>query len=157
MANLFLSFHSLSNFTTPYVALHILAYADIECVEIEERMMKTAMMIMLSMVVATGAMAAGMNNGPQQTLRQAPAFAQFDQDGNGQVTEQEFNAVRSARIKQRSEQGRMMKNVANAVSFATLDANKDGVLTVQELGRHPFSQSQQSERGMHKGVRGGRI
>ncbi len=50
--------------------------------------------------------------------REKPAFSAIDTDGNGQITEAEMQAYRSARVAER---------------FATADANNDGSLTVEEI------------------------
>ncbi|MDH5710732.1 MAG: EF-hand domain-containing protein [Gammaproteobacteria bacterium] len=51
-------------------------------------------------------------------------FTTFDKDGNGVVSEQEFNTAREERLKKMAEA---------APSFADLDSNHDGQLTADEL------------------------
>ena len=67
------------------------------------------------------------------TLRMMPVFTDFDSDGNGQVSQSEFAHTRAQRIAERSQQGYAMRGLANAPSFADLDANDDGVLDADEF------------------------
>ena len=70
-------------------------------------------------------------------------FAQFDQDGNGKLTEAEFNETRAQRIAKRIEQGYLMRNIANAPSFATIDANGDGLIDADEFAAQQARHRQQ--------------
>ncbi len=63
-------------------------------------------------------------------------FAGFDLDGNGSISEAEFNQVRADRMAAR---GAPMGGGANAPSFADFDLNGDGQITAEE-----FSSVQQS-------------
>jgi hypothetical protein len=60
-------------------------------------------------------------------------FAEFDADGNGFVSEAEFNATRAAHLAAMAEAGRPMKGAASAPSFADLDSDEDGQLSEDEL------------------------
>ena len=62
-----------------------------------------------------------------------PAFTEFDQDGDGFVSEAEFNAARAARHEAMAKEGRPMKGMATAPSFADVDSDGDGKLTEAEL------------------------
>lgn len=61
------------------------------------------------------------------------SFATYDADGNGSVTETEFNTVRAQRMESRAEAGKPMRGVVNAPAFADFDTDKDGKLTPAEL------------------------
>lgn len=60
-------------------------------------------------------------------------FANYDQDGNGSISEQEFTQVRSERMAAKAAQGRPMKGAGNAPAFAAFDRDHDGQLTQEEL------------------------
>lgn len=62
-----------------------------------------------------------------------PTFAEFDQDGDGLVSEDEFNAMRAARHARMAEAGKPMKGMATAPAFADLDTDGDGYLNEAEL------------------------
>lgn len=74
--------------------------------------------------------------------RQRPAFSDFDQDDDGAISNDEFNAFHAARIQQRSAEGRKMKNVANASRFNEIDSDEDGRIDPDEFAAH-----QSAERG----------
>jgi len=62
-----------------------------------------------------------------------PSFEQFDADGDGFVSEDEFVTFRAARMKERAEAGHMMRGAAKAPSFSDIDANGDGKLDRDEF------------------------
>jgi len=76
-------------------------------------------------------------------------FANYDRDGNGSISEQEFNQVRSERMAAKAAQGRPMKGAGNAPLFMSFDVNQDGQLTEQELivGQQAQMQNRGSIRG----------
>jgi len=49
-------------------------------------------------------------------------FAAYDRDGNGLVSETEFNTVRGERRASRAAEGRPMRGVASAPSFSAFDS-----------------------------------
>ena len=92
---------------------------------------------------------------------QPPPFSEFDQDGDGFVTEEEFDAFRAARREAMASEGRPMKGRAEAPAFSDIDSDGDGRLTEAEL-----TAAQQAHRkamheagghkchgGMHHGMR----
>ena len=50
----------------------------------------------------------------------------YDTDGNGSITEQEFNTARKKQQAEMKASGRMGQGLANAPSFADADTDKDG-------------------------------
>lgn len=62
-----------------------------------------------------------------------PGFTDFDADGDGFVSEDEFNTLRSERIAARAKEGRQMKGVASAPPFSNIDSNGDGKLDEAEF------------------------
>lgn len=64
---------------------------------------------------------------------QMPTFSSFDADGDGLISEDEFAQGRAERIKERSQQGYPMRNLANAPSFEAVDQDGDGQIDKQEF------------------------
>jgi hypothetical protein len=64
---------------------------------------------------------------------QPPPFSAFDQDGDGFVSEAEFNSTRAARHEAMAKEGKPMKGMTSAPSFADVDTDGDGKLTEAEL------------------------
>ena len=60
-------------------------------------------------------------------------FADFDADGDGFISEQEFNETRAAHMAAMAAEGREMKGAASHPSFADLDTDGDGLLSEDEL------------------------
>lgn len=76
----------------------------------------------------------GMGYGPGPGMgRGMPAFAEFDTNRDGILSEQELAEARAKRIQERSQQGYPMRNLANAPSFQMLDLNGDGSITPDEF------------------------
>jgi Ca2+-binding EF-hand superfamily protein len=65
---------------------------------------------------------------------QPPPFADFDVDGNGSISETEFNSVRSQHMAARAAEGKKMRCAATAPAFADIDTNGDASLSADELG-----------------------
>ena len=65
-----------------------------------------------------------------------PTFADFDLNGDGKMTEEEFNKARSERIAKRAKEGRKMKNLANAPSFDDIDTDDDESISPEEFATH---------------------
>jgi len=74
-------------------------------------------------------------------------FEYFDRDNNGFVTEEEFNRARGERMAQRSASGRLMRNAANAPTFAHFDSDANGKLSPEELNTgHKMRMRQHQQR-----------
>jgi Ca2+-binding EF-hand superfamily protein len=74
----------------------------------------------------------------QQRMRPTniPAFAEFDQDSDGSVTQKEFYSTRNIRIRARVLEGKQMRNMSNAPSFSSIDSNGDKLLSEEEFNAH---------------------
>lgn len=90
-----------------------------------------------------GGMGMGQNQGMGKGMRRnRPAFSEYDLNGDGKITEKEFNEARSKRISERAQQGYQMRNLGSAPSFADIDANKNGEISVEEFAAHQSQRSQ---------------
>ncbi|NIO40696.1 MAG: EF-hand domain-containing protein [Burkholderiales bacterium] len=65
-----------------------------------------------------------------------PSFEEFDADGNGYVTQQEFTARHEKRMQERAEQQRGSRYAQGAPDFATLDRDGDGRINRNEFQEH---------------------
>ena len=75
-----------------------------------------------------------------------PAFSDFDLDGNGAITEQEFNEGHAKRMAERAAEGHELKN-AGKCTFAKVDADSDGAITPEEFEAH---KAKHMNKGKHK-------
>lgn len=93
-------------------------------------------------VLPLAARADGHRQGP-------PTFEDFDADGDGFVSQQEFDQFRAERIAERAAEGRQMRGLANAPSFVDFDANGDGKLDRDEFtaGRDARMQAMRKQHG----------
>jgi len=98
----------------------------------------------------------------EQMRHHPPPFSAFDQDGDGFVSEDEFNAFRTARHEAMAKEGRPMKGMATAPQFSDIDSDGDGKLTEAELtaaqqAHHKAMQEKHQgmgeHHGMHKGMK----
>lgn len=69
-----------------------------------------------------------------------PKFSEFDLNGDGKITESELEEARTMRMKQRAEDGRMLKNAGESHSFTQIDMNKDGSIDEEEFLLHQSTQ-----------------
>ena len=84
------------------------------------------------------------------------SFNDFDANGDGKITQTEFENAQQARQQKQAESGKMMKNVGNAPTFADIDTNKDGVIDATEFKNHQMERMQQRPgMGQGKGGMGG--
>jgi Ca2+-binding EF-hand superfamily protein len=72
--------------------------------------------------------------------RNMPSFADFDLNGDGVIAETEFYEARAARIAKHAEEGRKMRNLANAPSFDDIDTDDDGSVSPDEFSAHQTEQ-----------------
>jgi Ca2+-binding EF-hand superfamily protein len=91
-----------------------------------------------------------------------PPFAEIDKDGDGFVSEAEFNTHRAERHAAMAEAGKPMKGLATAPAFADIDSDGDGRLSEAELtaaqqahrkAMREAHQNMGGGMGMHKGMK----
>ena len=88
----------------------------------------------------------GMGGGPGRGMgmgRGMPAFAEFDLNGDGALTEAEFNEGRAKRMAERAAQGYPMRNAGKAPPFSTLDTDGNGRVTPDEFATGQAAHRQQ--------------
>ena len=64
-----------------------------------------------------------------------PAFAWFDSDGDGRISQQEFSAGHARRIQQRLAQGHRLRHAHRHPEFVRLDLDRDAGLSPEELAQ----------------------
>jgi Ca2+-binding EF-hand superfamily protein len=99
--------------------------------------MKTLLIVAL---IVTGALAMGQGN-------MMPTYSDFDIDGNGKVTQEEFENTQQARMSAQSEAGRIMRNADNAPIFSDIDTNSDGNIDEKEFQTHQIKNRKNMRRG----------
>ncbi len=95
-------------------------------------------------------------------LRGPIPFAVYDQDGNGLISQEEFDDIRNKRIQNSAAAGTPMRGMANAPMFSDFDSNGDGQLDAAEVQsgqsaqRNLNSRNQQAKPGKTTMMGGGR-
>lgn len=74
------------------------------------------------------------------------SFKTFDEDGDGQISEAEFNQARAERMASRAAEGRAMSGAKNMATFDSVDTDGNGTIDQAELQAH-----QQAHRQMKGG------
>ena len=89
-------------------------------------MRNTVLVMALALAMAPAAFAAKPNDtGPI-------SFKKMDANGDGIVSEAEFNKAHANRMSSRAEEGRMLKNAGQMAQFKQFDVNGDGKITAAE-------------------------
>jgi hypothetical protein len=65
-----------------------------------------------------------------------PAFDDFDLDGNGTISEAEFNQGHAARMSEMAAEGRHLKHAADAPGFSDIDDDGNGEISKDEFAAH---------------------
>ncbi|WP_294960561.1 hypothetical protein [Sulfurimonas sp.] len=81
--------------------------------------------LLIVTLMVTGALAVGM-----------PSYSNFDSDGNGKITQKEFNLAQQKRMQEQANSGKMMRNANNAPQFSDIDTNNNGNIDKQEFQTH---------------------
>lgn len=117
--------------------------------------------ILVIAVVLAVALFSLVGNADQDMQHKPPPFAAMDKDGDGFVSEEEFNSHRAERQAAKAAAGKPMKGMATAPSFADIDSDGDGKLSEAELTaaqqahRKAMREAHQGKGGgkeMHKGM-----
>ena len=74
-------------------------------------------------------------------------FNDFDKDGNGFVTEEEFYTTRGQHMAAKAAEGKQLRGAASAPAFADIDTNSDGQLSPEEM-----ASAHKAHMGKHRGM-----
>ena len=74
-----------------------------------------------------------------------PTFSDFDLDGNGVITEQEFNEGHAKKMSEMAAEGRQMKGAESCPGFAGIDGNEDGGISEEEFAAHQAEHMQKQK------------
>lgn len=72
--------------------------------------------------------------------RNMPTFSDFDTNGDGKITQAEFESTQQKRMSEKAEMGKMMRNAGNAPSFKDIDTDHNGYLDAAEFSHHQMMQ-----------------
>jgi Ca2+-binding EF-hand superfamily protein len=75
--------------------------------------------------------------------RNMPTFNDFDINRDGVLKQDEFEQARAKRIRERVSQGYMMRNLANAPTFTSIDSDGNGLVTPNEFMAAQIAHRQQ--------------
>ncbi len=88
--------------------------------------------LIITMIVAV-AMLPFVARADSQQKHSPPVFSDFDENGDGWVSEEELTAFRAERQAAMAEAGKPMKGAATAPVFSDFDTDGDGMLSEAEL------------------------
>jgi hypothetical protein len=109
--------------------------------------------ISMAFILGAVAFAGAVAQAADIPARGPVTFAAYDADGNGSISEQEFNAVRDQREAERAATGRPGFGAANAPAFSEVDTNGDGQISPAELSAAQQAQWQKNSMGRGMGRR----
>lgn len=84
----------------------------------------------------------GQSMGKKGMYKNQPTFAEYDLNNDGKITPKELEEGRAKRMKQKAEEGRMMRNADKAPPFTDLDSNKDGTISPKEFRSYKIKHPQ---------------
>lgn len=93
------------------------------------------------------------------------SFEIYDMNKDGNISEDEFNSIRTKIMTEKTSQNKRMNNAGNAPIFSDFDKNKDGLISINEFKagqleqkqkRMARMQSKKGNMGQNKGKRQGR-
>jgi len=102
--------------------------------------MKTLLIVAL---IVTGALAVGQGKNMQ-------SYNSLDTNGDGKVTQVEFENKQQSKMIKQAEAGKMMRNVANAPHFSDVDTNSDGNIDKDEFATHQVKQQAKNRKNKSK-------
>jgi len=103
--------------------------------------MKTLLIVAL---IVTGALATGQGRNMQ-------SYSSLDTNGDGKVTQVEFENMQQSKMIKQAEAGKMMRNVANAPHFSDNDTNSDGNIDKNEFATQQLKQQAKNSKNKSRG------
>ena len=116
--------------------------------------MKMTKVLTTAMILGTFTLSTALILAGNVSARGPIASANFDADGNGSITEQEFNSGREQQQAAMKASGRLGQGMASSPSFTDVDTDKDGQISAEEL--KTMQEKQQANRGQGRGQGKGR-
>ena len=95
----------------------------------------TLSLFALSLVFIVGTAQATGQDRSANSANPVPNFTAMDLNQDAKVSVTEFNAFKAQRLTERSEEGRLMKNISESATFDSLDSNGDGFVELSEYRR----------------------
>ena len=93
-------------------------------------------------VLCCASLLALVSNAADMPARGPASFQVYDTNKDGFISEDEFNAVKAARMSANAEAGMPMRNAGNSPDFTFFDTNKDGKISPEELEKGQKQQMQ---------------
>jgi len=101
------------------------------------------------LVIFAGSVAAQENNqkmrGGKNQGRNMPVFADLDANGDGNISEQELNEFRAARMSKMAAEGRQLKHAGDMPGFSDIDTDGDGFINEAEFTAHQAEHRKQMQ------------
>jgi hypothetical protein len=73
-------------------------------------------------------------------------FSSFDADGDGRISQEEFNRTHTERVQQRTQTTNQYRYMGNAPPIGAIDRNADGAVSPEEFQAHQQRQQQYQQR-----------
>lgn len=90
-------------------------------------------LVISCIVTAMGICLPAFAQSESRSTRVPVSFSEYDRDGDGRISQEEFESVRDTRMQSRTKQGRSMRGKCQAPTFAEYDTDGDGMLSPAEL------------------------
>jgi Ca2+-binding EF-hand superfamily protein len=87
----------------------------------------------------------------EQGSAHGPAsFTDFDLNGDGVISEAEFNEGHAKRMSEMAAEGRQMKHAGDAPGFSGIDSNENGEISKDEFATHQAEHHSKMKQGKHQ-------
>lgn len=113
------------------------------------KVLKKIATIILLVAVAGNVAAMGGNEEMRGGMKKGmnmPTFADIDANGDGKISEQEFNEFHAARMSKMAADGRKMKHAGDMPGFSDVDTDGDGFISETELTTHQAEHHEQMQK-----------